>query len=216
MSVSASSGARRKDGRWSHGGITRRADDPVAVRARSQARDAARAGDGPRRHALRHKTSASRTARPKRTQDCGWRSVSNVPHGFAVQSFTAELALRRARTRSVPARSDRTARILDVPQKVKDFWTTAKIGGLPDRHRAIARRRRTCDREGGFRAPSAERPWPWASRSSQLRELCGGGHRSRGRREGQRHRAASDIAVDCGDRQSGSCPLPLKGTASGC
>ena len=32
----------------------RRADDPVAVRARSQARDAARAGDGPRRHALRH------------------------------------------------------------------------------------------------------------------------------------------------------------------
>jgi isoquinoline 1-oxidoreductase beta subunit len=52
-----------------------------------------------------------------------WRSVSNVPHGFAVQSFVAELASA--------AGKDQKAflldligppRILDVPQKVKNFW----------------------------------------------------------------------------------------------
>jgi isoquinoline 1-oxidoreductase beta subunit len=52
-----------------------------------------------------------------------WRSVSNVPHGFAVQSFVAELASA--------AGKDQKAflldligppRILDVPQKVKSFW----------------------------------------------------------------------------------------------
>jgi isoquinoline 1-oxidoreductase beta subunit len=52
-----------------------------------------------------------------------WRSVSNVPHGFAVQSFVAELA-------SAAGKDQKTflldligpARILDVPQKVKSFW----------------------------------------------------------------------------------------------
>jgi isoquinoline 1-oxidoreductase subunit beta len=52
-----------------------------------------------------------------------WRSVSNVPHGFAIQSFAAELASA--------AGKDQKAflldligppRILDVPQKVKGFW----------------------------------------------------------------------------------------------
>src|SRR5271168_5350404 len=52
-----------------------------------------------------------------------WRSVSNVPHGFAIQSFVAELASA--------AGKDQKAflldligppRILDVPQKVKNFW----------------------------------------------------------------------------------------------
>jgi isoquinoline 1-oxidoreductase beta subunit len=52
-----------------------------------------------------------------------WRSVSNIPHGFAVQSFASELASA--------AGKDQKAflldligppRIVDVPQKVKDFW----------------------------------------------------------------------------------------------
>jgi isoquinoline 1-oxidoreductase subunit beta len=52
-----------------------------------------------------------------------WRSVSNVPHGFAIQSFVAELA--------AAAGKDQKAflldligppRILDVPQRVKNFW----------------------------------------------------------------------------------------------
>jgi isoquinoline 1-oxidoreductase beta subunit len=52
-----------------------------------------------------------------------WRSVSNVPHGFAIQSFVAELA-------HAAGKDQKTflldligpARILDVPQKVKNFW----------------------------------------------------------------------------------------------
>ena len=52
-----------------------------------------------------------------------WRSVSNVPHGFAIQSFVAELAHA--------AGKDQKAflldliggpRILDVPQRVPHFW----------------------------------------------------------------------------------------------
>jgi isoquinoline 1-oxidoreductase subunit beta len=52
-----------------------------------------------------------------------WRSVSNVPHGFAIQSFAAELASA--------AGKDQKAflldligppRIVDVRDKVKDFW----------------------------------------------------------------------------------------------
>ena len=52
-----------------------------------------------------------------------WRSVSNVPHGFAIQSFVAELA--------AAAGKDQKAflldligppRIVDVPHKVKNFW----------------------------------------------------------------------------------------------
>ena len=118
-----------------------------------------------------------------------WRSVSNVPHGFAVQSFTAELASA--------AGKDQKAflldligppRILDVPQKVKDFWD---YGENPEVYPIDTGRLRgvveLVTEKAGWGAPSAERPWPWASRSSQLRELCGGGHRSRGRREGQRH-----------------------------
>ena len=52
-----------------------------------------------------------------------WRSVSNVPHGFAIQSFVAELA-------AAAGKDQKTflldligpPRILDVPQKVKNFW----------------------------------------------------------------------------------------------
>jgi isoquinoline 1-oxidoreductase subunit beta len=52
-----------------------------------------------------------------------WRSVSNVPHGFAIQSFVAELA--------AAAGKDQKAflldlvgppRIVDVRSTVKDFW----------------------------------------------------------------------------------------------
>ncbi len=52
-----------------------------------------------------------------------WRSVSNVPHGFAIQSFVAELA--------AAAGKDQKAflldligppRIVDVRDKVKNFW----------------------------------------------------------------------------------------------
>ena len=143
-----------------------------------------------------------------------WRSVSNVPHGFAIQSFAAELASA--------AGKDQKAflldligppRIVDVPREGEELLGLRReSGGLPDRHRPAARRRRTRHREGGLGPPSSERSWPRLGRPSQLRELCGGRHRSRGRREGQRHHPAGRHRRRLRpDRQSGSRPLSIRG-----
>jgi isoquinoline 1-oxidoreductase beta subunit len=52
-----------------------------------------------------------------------WRSVSNVPHGFAIQSFVAELAHAAGKDqKEFLLDLIGPARILDVPQKVKNFW----------------------------------------------------------------------------------------------
>jgi isoquinoline 1-oxidoreductase beta subunit len=52
-----------------------------------------------------------------------WRSVSNVPHGFAIQSFVAELAHAAGQDqKEFLLDLIGPARILDVPQKVKNFW----------------------------------------------------------------------------------------------
>ena len=52
-----------------------------------------------------------------------WRSVSNVPHGFAIQSFVAELAAAAGKDqKEFLLDLIGPARILDVPQKVRDFW----------------------------------------------------------------------------------------------
>jgi isoquinoline 1-oxidoreductase beta subunit len=54
----------------------------------------------------------------------GWfRSVSNIPHAFAVQSFTAELASAAGKDlRTFVKDLIGPARIFDVKGKVKDFW----------------------------------------------------------------------------------------------
>jgi isoquinoline 1-oxidoreductase subunit beta len=52
-----------------------------------------------------------------------WRSVSNVPHGFAIQSFAAELAAATGKDQKAFLLDlIGPPRILDVPQKVKGFW----------------------------------------------------------------------------------------------
>ena len=52
-----------------------------------------------------------------------WRSVSNVPHGFAIQSFVAELAAAAGKDqKEFLLDLIGPPRILDVPQKVKNFW----------------------------------------------------------------------------------------------
>jgi isoquinoline 1-oxidoreductase subunit beta len=52
-----------------------------------------------------------------------WRSVSNVPHGFAVQSFVAELASAAGKDqKEFLLDLIGPPRILDVPQQVKSFW----------------------------------------------------------------------------------------------
>jgi isoquinoline 1-oxidoreductase subunit beta len=52
-----------------------------------------------------------------------WRSVSNIPHGFAIQSFAAELASAAGKDqKEFLLDLIGPPRILDVPQKVKNFW----------------------------------------------------------------------------------------------
>src|SRR5271165_4576522 len=54
----------------------------------------------------------------------GWfRSVSNIPHAFAIQSFAAELAAAAGKDqRTFVLDLIGPPRILDVPQKVNGFW----------------------------------------------------------------------------------------------
>ena len=105
-----------------------------------------------------------------------WRSVSNVPHGFAIQSFVAELAAAAGKDqKEFLLDLIGPARILDVPQKVKDFWDYGENpGGLPDRHRPAAQASsNSSPRSGGWGTRSAERSWPRSRRPPQLRQLCG-------------------------------------------
>ncbi|HTR12504.1 MAG TPA: xanthine dehydrogenase family protein molybdopterin-binding subunit [Roseiarcus sp.] len=52
-----------------------------------------------------------------------WRSVSNVPHGFAIQSFVAELAAAAGKDpKEFLLDLIGPPRILDIPARVKDFW----------------------------------------------------------------------------------------------
>ncbi len=83
----------------------------------------------------------------------GWyRSVSNIPHAFAIQSFAAELAAAAGKDqKDVPPRSDRAAAHRRRPQEGEGFLGLRReSGGLPDRHRAPAQSRRTRHGEGGM------------------------------------------------------------------
>jgi len=52
-----------------------------------------------------------------------WRSVSNVPHGFAIQSFAAELASAAGKDQKAFLLDlIGPARIIDVQSQVKNFW----------------------------------------------------------------------------------------------
>ena len=142
-----------------------------------------------------------------------WRSVSNVPHGFAIQSFVAELASGgRQGPEGVPARPDRPCPHRRRPEQGEELlglWR--EPGGLSDRHRAASQCRGAGHRKGRLGTRSAERPRPWPCRPSQLRELCRGGHRSGGRRQGQHHHSARRHSHRLRtDRQSRSRPLTAR------
>ena len=145
----------------------------------------------------------------------GWyRSVSNISHAFAIQSFAAELAAAAGKDqRTFILELIGPARIVDVAQYDQEFlglWRES--GHLSDRYWAAARRRRTRNREGGLGPASAERPWPRTGGPPQLRDLCSGGRGSGGRREGQPDRSPRR----CGhrlraDHQSGSRSFAVGG-----
>ena len=122
-----------------------------------------------------------------------WRSVSNVPHGFADSILRRRTGAGGGQgSEGVPARPDRTR---SHPRRAAEgeelLGLRRESGSLSDRHRPAAQRCRSGHGEGGLgQARGAERSWPWSRCPPQLCELCGGGYRGCGRREGQRHSAA--------------------------
>jgi len=146
-------------GRAHRGGVRRRqesrrlapsqrgADHPLDLRPRSQARGAVRARHGSGRRALRHSQSALREREAAAHVRIGWfRSVSNIPHCFAVQSFAAELAHEMERDPKdflLELIARRASSIRAKSAQVTDFWNygdpfeTYPIRRLDARHREI-------------------------------------------------------------------------------
>ena len=117
----------------------------------------------------------------------GWfRSVSNIPHAFAIQSFVAELAAAAGR--------DQKEFLLDVigparwitPDTLKDTWNH---GENPERYPVDTGRLRrvveTAAREGEVGPTDAEGPGLGHRGALQLRDLRGGRRGGRGRRQGR-------------------------------
>ncbi len=117
----------------------------------------------------------------------GWfRSVSNIPHAFAVQSFVAELAAAAGR--------DPKDFLLDVigparvinPQVIGDTWNH---GESPERYPVDTGRLRrvveTAAREAGWGRDVAQGSWARYRRPLQLRDLRGDGGGGCRRRQGR-------------------------------
>jgi isoquinoline 1-oxidoreductase beta subunit len=89
----AGSGPRRQRQGGGLAAPHRGADHRRDLRPGGQPRGAVRAGHGRRRHALRHPQFPGREPGADAHTRVGWfRSVSNIPHAFAIHSFVAELA----------------------------------------------------------------------------------------------------------------------------
>ena len=130
----------------------------------------------------------------------GWlRSVNNIPHAFAAQSFIAEMARRSGQGPSrLPARADRAGPAHRSAQDQRPW----NHGESPERYPIDTGRLRkvieTVTHEGGLGTQAAEGAGPRARRALQLRQLHGGGGRGRGGAEGELTIPRVDIAVDCG------------------
>ncbi len=119
----------------------------------------------------------------------GWfRSVSNVPHAFAVQSFVAELAAAAGR--------DHRDYLLDIigparkinPESLKDEWRSRRIAGALSRgHGSPAARDRARDSRDRLGKQALQGRGARARRALQLRELHRGGRSGRRRQQGRNH-----------------------------
>ena len=130
----------------------------------------------------------------------GWlRSVNNIQHAFAAQSFIAEIAQAQGKDhRDVPAGA---AGIRSADRSAHDQRTVEPrriAGSLPDRHRASAQGHRAGDQGSGLGPQTAVGPGSGTRGALQLRHLRGGGDRSRGQPAGELVIPRVDIAVDCG------------------
>ena len=106
------SGSRRRSmatARWL-AASQRRAFDHLDLQGGRRPSVPDRVRHGFRRHAVRDPQRPLRERQGDGAHRIGWfRSVSNIPRAFAVQSFAAELANARPRSEGVPAGADRIA-----------------------------------------------------------------------------------------------------------
>ena len=117
----------------------------------------------------------------------GWfRSVSNIPHAFAVQSFVAELAAAAGRDPK-----DFLLEVIGRPRVVSPRDLSRHVeprrvaGALSRGHRTPAARRGDRRPRGGLGPDDAQGPRTRHRRALQLRDLRGGGGGGGRRRQGR-------------------------------
>ena len=144
----------------------------------------------------------------------GWyRSVSNIPHAFAIQSFVAELAAAAGRDpKDYLLELIGPARRID-PRTMSDGWNYTES---PTRYPLDTGRLRrvveTVAREAGWGRKLPRRPGARHRRPLQLRLLRGGGGAGGGEREGRARDPASRRGVRLrGAGQSRTGPRAARG-----
>ena len=144
----------------------------------------------------------------------GWlRSVYNIQHAFAAQSFVAEMARRRASDPSrLPARADRPDRAHRSAQDRATVEPRRIARALSDRYRAAAqgdRDRRAQEAGWGRKLPQGQglglaAHYSFVTYVAAVVEVAVDA-------KGELTIPRVDIAVDCGPRQSGSRALADRG-----
>jgi isoquinoline 1-oxidoreductase beta subunit len=121
----------------------------------------------------------------------GWyRSVSNIPHGFAIQSFVDELAHKAGED---PLKYQ--IKLLGPDRQIDPRTLERRVElrrisrALSDRHRAHAHRAGNRCQSCRLGAQTAQGAWSRVGGALQLRHLRGGGDRSRGQRRRHADRA---------------------------
>ena len=137
------------------------------------------------------RTSAWRAARRRSHVRIGWfRSVNNVAHAWAIQSFVAEIANELGRDpKDFLLELIGPARIVDAPKQVTTpWWNYGEPHDIyPIDTGAAAEGDRAGRREGRLGQEAAARPRARHRRAPQLRQLHRHGGRGRGGRQGQDH-----------------------------
>ena len=143
-----------------------------------------RAGHGAGRHCRStSRTSALENGEAEAHARIGWfRSVNNVPHAFAIQSFVAEMAhAARPRPEGLSAGADRPGARSSIRRKSMSdaLWNYGEpIEIYPDRHRPPAPRASSWSRRRPAGASNCRRARPRHRRAPQLRHLRRDGGRT--------------------------------------